>query len=79
MAQPIETAPLDGTHVTVITKRGRRVRAFWDGGLVDDRGREVFGWFAVNEGEYPPCWTDGICWAENEDGVPSDPPITWEP
>lgn len=34
-------------------------------------------WVAAIEGEHPPCWSDGACWASNEDEVASLQPTAW--
>lgn len=34
-------------------------------------------WQAEIEGEHPPCWSGGACWASNEDGVTSLQPTAW--
>ena len=77
--QPIETAPKDGTVVRLKTKDGRMLRASFQWGLENGLGDECGAWFAEDEYEQPPSWTDGICWASNEDEVPSDPPTNWMP
>lgn len=34
---------------------------------VDDDGNDCDQWQATVEGEHPPCWSGGACWASNED------------
>lgn len=34
-------------------------------------------WVAEIEGEHPPCWSGGSCWAMNEDEVESLQPTGW--
>lgn len=70
--QDISTAPRDGTHVAILTKRGSLVLALW---WPVEEGLDA--WQAVEEGECPPSWTDGICWGLNDDEEPSDPPRLW--
>ena len=77
--QPIETAPRNGVVVRLKTKGDRTLRASFQWGLENGLGDECGGWFAEDEDEQPPSWTDGICWASNEDERPSDPPIHWMP
>lgn len=36
-------------------------------------------WQAVNEGEHPPCWSEGACWESNLDGDCSMQPEAWTP
>jgi len=75
--QPIETAPRDGTPIYGQTAQGVEVAMFWGEGLLDDDGRDCGGWHASDEGAAPDCWTDGVCWARNDSGVPSDAPVLW--
>jgi hypothetical protein len=44
---------------------------------VEDGERGGWAWTAINDWEAPKCWTDGVCWASNEDGVPSKQPRHW--
>lgn len=76
--QPIATAP-GMTTVQVRTKAGTRVMAFWDGLAVEGPDGPCGAWVAAIEGHHPASWTDGICWAQNDAGVPSDPPVRWRP
>ena len=34
--------------------------------------------YMATTSKYPHCWTDGICWAFNQDNEPSDPVIEWK-
>lgn len=61
--------------IVVQTKSGHIVLATRT--VVMGETEEVGAWAAVHEGEHPPCWSDGICWAKNEDEQPSDPPKWW--
>ena len=51
---------------------GRRI-------YVEDDDGSSWAWATDIEGESnaPPCWTDGVCWAVNEDGKPSEQPRFW--
>lgn len=75
---PIETAPLDGTVIIA------RIPGYGDKNricaitVVDDNDLETWAWFYV-EGKSPPCWTDAVCWASNEDEEPSVQPTHWMP
>lgn len=42
-------------------------------------GEDCWAWAAADDGEpqVPACWDDGVCWAENADGVPSMPVVAW--
>jgi hypothetical protein len=79
--KPIETAPKDGTPIQAeIPGHGSDNVIEWMGGLYDSNGDSCGGWaFTHEEQEPPPCWTDGICWQVNEDGVPSVQPVRWRP
>ncbi len=74
----MDWAPKDGTPIRVRTSR-RQFDVSWQTGLVDDHDQECGAWHAEKVGDHPPCWTDGICWASNEDGRPSEQPQAWQP
>lgn len=76
-AQPIETAPRDGQVILVRTEAGVELVCRWTDGLLDSDENDCGGWAA--EDDYPPSWTDGICWKANDAGVQSDPPVAWFP
>ena len=80
MWQPMSTAPRDGTAIQAeIPGYGSDfVIAFVDGYL-DKAECSCCGWTIIEDQEPPPCWTDGVCWAENEDGKPSVQPSRWKP
>lgn len=78
--EPIETAPRDGTPVQArIPGHGSDNIIAYQYGLVDDNGGDCGGWMCMGEQEPPDCWTDGVCWAENADGMPSVQPTHWKP
>ena len=78
--QPIETAPRDGTPLQArIPGYGDDNVIAWMGGLLDSNGDDCGGWFFAEDREPPECWTDGICWAVNEDEIPSVSPTHWMP
>jgi len=79
--QDISTAPKDGTWIQArIPGHGFDNIIFWMGGLLDCGSNECGGWaFATEDQEPPDCWTDGICWASNEDGNQSIEPTHWKP
>ena len=78
--QPIETAPLDGTAIQArIPGHGEDNIIAWQvDAFMDNAGDPCGGWAFVTDQEPPECWTDGICWATNEDGVPSVQPTHWK-
>lgn len=81
MWQPIETAPRDGTDIQArIPGNGEdNVIAWQVDAFRDDLDEPCGGWAFTTEQEPPDCWTDGVCWAFNEDGVPSVQPTHWMP
>jgi hypothetical protein len=78
--QPIETAPLDGTAIQArIPGHGEdNIIAWVSDALYDEDERPCGSWSFVTEQEPPDCWTDGWCWASNEDGVRSAWPTHWK-
>ena len=78
--QPIETAPKNGTVIkTRIPGHGSDNTIAWEGGLFDRDDDECGGWFYIGNSDPPECWTDGICWAQNENDQPSVRPTHWTP
>ena len=76
--QPIDTAPKDGAAIQVkIPGNGSDNIIAWLGGLLDAEGNDCGGWQFVEDQQPPECWTNGICWEVNEDGVPSVKPTHW--
>jgi hypothetical protein len=76
---PMATAPRDGSCIWGVTRGGYELRMTWTNGLVNEQGRECGGWIAWVEDAHPVCWHDATCWASNENGEPSDPPVGWMP
>lgn len=78
--QPISTAPKDGTDIQArIPGHGEdNVIAWQNEAFLDSLGCPCGGWAFTTDQEPPACWTDGICWAFNEDGVPSVQPTHWK-
>lgn len=79
--QPIETAPRDGTEFQArIPGNGEdNVIAWNDADFLDSEGNDCGAWVFTRDQEPPDCWTDGICWEVNEDGVASVRPTHWMP
>ncbi len=76
---PILTAPKDGTAIQArIPGHGDDNVIAWFDGLLDEQERDCGGWQFVSEQEPPECWTDGVCWTLNADGVPSVQPTHWK-
>ena len=77
--QPIETAPKDGTAIQAeIPGYGADYILVWQEGFADSDGKNCGCWMLVEDQEPPDCWTDGVCWAVNEDGVASVQPSRWK-
>jgi hypothetical protein len=77
--QSMETAPKDGTAIQAeIPDNGSDNIIAWAGGLVDADWYDCGGWSFVENQEPPDCWTDGICWEQNEDGIKSVYPVRWK-
>lgn len=79
----IETAPARvGMDAMLLTESGMVLHAEWCDGFIeqlDDGTLAICGaWCAISE-DYPPSWTDGVCWGANARGEPSDPPVAWRP
>ena len=80
--QPIETAvgqPILDKRIRIRTAKGREFDAVCGWFACDESGNDVQAWAEWNEGDAPDCWSDGICWAVNADGVKSDQPTHWLP
>lgn len=74
----IDTAPRDGTTIQArIPGHGDDNLIAFEWGLVDGDGKDCGSWTFVTDQEPPEDWTDGWCWASNEDGVPSTQPTHW--
>lgn len=78
--QPIETAPLDGADIQArIPGNGDdNVIAWQADAFLNTAGEWCGGWAFTTDQEPPDCWTDGICWDVNEDGVASMQPTHWK-
>ncbi len=78
--QPIETAPRDGTDIQAeIPGHGSDNVIAWQVDAFLDESGPCGGWAFTTEQEPPDCWTDGVCWGQNEDGVASVRPTRWKP
>lgn len=80
--RPINTAPLDEeVFVYCGEMRFRAKLVPGASAYEDDNGRERIcdQWQATREGEHPPCWSEGGCWASNADESPSLQPTHWSP
>lgn len=78
--QPMETAPRDGTAIQAeIPGNGADNIIAWTPGFVTSGGDECSCWVIAEDQEPPSCWTDGVCWEVNADGVASVQPTRWKP
>lgn len=78
--QPIETAPQNGEWIQIeIPGHGADNVVAWLDAYVDGEGKDCGCWTFMTEQEPPDCWTDGVCWAVNEDGKASTKPTRWKP
>jgi hypothetical protein len=76
----MDAAPKDGTPIQAeIPGHGNDNIIAWFDGLLDDDEQPCGGWAFVEDQEPPDDWTDGVCWATNEDGKPSTKPVRWCP
>lgn len=77
--RPIGTAPCDGTKFQVrMPGYGEKNLVLWRGGLLTANGEDTSGWHYVAGDREPSCWSDGVCWDQNEDGQPSIQPTEWK-
>ena len=78
--QPIETAPKDGTPIQAhIPGHGDKNIIAWSFGFEDETGEDCAAWFIYDDKKPPKSWTDGVCWASNDDEKPSIKPTHWRP
>jgi len=77
--RPMETAPRDGTWIQAeIPGNGADNVIAWQDGFLDSEGRDCACWCFMTEQEPPDSWTEGVCWAVNEDGEASVQPTRWK-
>lgn len=75
--QPIETAPYVTPVRIEVGEMTFLARLVQDASM-DENERSCDQWVAEREGEHPPCWTDGACWASNSDEMMSMQPTRWQ-
>lgn len=74
--QPIETAPHDQEVRVRVSEMTFMAKLVSDAGMNEDE-TVCDQWQATREGEYPPCWSEGACYASNADGCASLQPTGW--
>lgn len=74
--QPLETAPYS-TPVRVKVGGMTLLASLEPNASMSEMDTACDQWQAVNEGEHPPCWTDGACWESNDNGDCSLQPEAW--
>ncbi len=73
--QSIETAPY---QMPVEVRVGHMtMAATLEPNASEDEHGSCDQWQAVHEGEHPPCWSEGACWASNIDEIESLQPSAW--
>jgi len=78
--QDMALAPRDGTEIQAeIPGHGSDNVIAWEDGYLDEDEQPCGCWIFTRDQEPPDCWTDGVCWASNEEGVASIPPTRWKP
>lgn len=76
--QDIASAPWN-EDVLIRTEAGRELIAILGYYACDEHGNDCAAWAESLEGDAPNCWSEGICWEVNADGVRSDTPVSWQP
>lgn len=74
----MENAPRDRPIQARIPGYGEDNIIAWTTNLLDENEEDCGGWYFAEDREPPDCWTDGICWASNEDEKPSVKPTHWK-
>lgn len=74
----IETAPYV-TRVEIRAGSMTFIAELHPGVSEDEDGNACDQWAASIDGEHPPCWTDGGCWASNANEMQSLQPTAWRP
>lgn len=75
----IGTAPCDLVIEVLIPREPHPRLVYWVNGFKDASGDTCGGWQIGDDGEAPPSWSDGVCWASNADDEPSVKPTHWRP
>ncbi|WP_437870913.1 hypothetical protein ACSD7O_14315 [Methylorubrum extorquens] len=76
--QPIATAPVNEEVFVHCGEMRFRAKLVPSASMTMDE-QPCDQWQATREGEHPPCWSDGCCWASNEDENASLQPTLWSP
>lgn len=78
--QGMDSAPRDGTDIQAeIPGNGKDNVIAWQSEVFFSGPNDyASAWAFTTDQEPPECWTDGVCWEVNEDGVPSVQPTRWK-
>lgn len=75
----IATAPKDGSPIKAkIPGHGEDNIIAWHEGFLDASENNCGAWCFEDDDKAPDCWTDGVCWEENERGEGSVKPTHWK-
>lgn len=74
--RPIETAPYDTPVEVKVGSMTFLARLLADASM-SSLDETCDQWQAENDGEHPPCWSGGACWASNENEDMSLQPTAW--
>ncbi len=72
----IESAPVNTAVRIKVGGMTFQARLIPDGSM-SDMDTSCDQWVAEIEGEHPPCWSEGCCWASNENDDRSLQPEAW--
>lgn len=76
--RPIETAPYDTPVEVKVGSMTFLARLLADASM-SSLDETCDQWQAEIDGEHPPCWSGGACWASNENEDMSLQPTAWRP
>lgn len=77
MTNPITAAPRDGTVILATTELGLQLTCRWLDTFLTEDEQPCGCWVATTD-TYPECWSGGVCWESNVDGIRSDQPVWGE-
>lgn len=74
----MSAAPVEQTIILDIPSFGELKAKYSFGVACDDNDNDVYAWVSMEEDRYPECWTDGVCWEQNENLAQSVQPTRWK-